>query len=80
MVALDFTFNNILSVYYFPRTYLQQYTENILKQMDGLLTLNTPLSTVNGAQSWLTNDEKMFLYEVASQLIVASDLSVEVNE
>ena len=48
--------------------------------MDGLLTLNTPLSAVNGAQSWLTNDEKMFLYEVASQLIVASDLSVEVNE
>lgn len=67
---------------------LHQYTENILKQMEGLLTLNTPHSNtiVNGiqpnaagdTQSWLTNEEQMFLYEVASQLIVNSNLSAQV--
>ncbi|KAF6021808.1 XPOT [Bugula neritina] len=66
---------------------LHQYTENILKQMEGLLTLNTPHSNtiVNGiqpnaagdTQSWLTNEEQMFLYEVASQLIVNSNLSAQ---
>lgn len=70
------TYPATCSVYSF-RSHLQQYTETILKQMNGLLSLNTPCST-NGTQTWLTNEEQMFLYEVASQLIVNSDLPPEV--
>ena len=57
---------------------LPQYTETILEQMSGLLSLNTPHGANNG-QTWLTNEEQMFLYEVASQLIVNSELTAEVG-
>lgn len=56
---------------------LQSFTETILTQMQDLLILNTP--DKNGHVTWLTNEEQMFLYEVASQLIVSSELSVEVR-
>ena len=57
---------------------LPQYTETILEQMSGLLSLNTSHGANNG-QTWLTNEEQMFLYEVASQLIVNSELTAEVG-
>ncbi|XP_067932118.1 exportin-T-like [Watersipora subatra] len=55
---------------------LQQYTENILEELDGLLALNVP-NIPSRNQRWLTNEEQMFLYEVASQLIVSSELPPE---
>lgn len=64
---------------------MQQYTEMILKELEGLLTLNMPQShIINGVgngtvQHWLTNEEQMFLYEVASQLIVSAELPAEVR-
>lgn len=67
------------------RAHLTVYTEHILKQLEGLLVVSTPSCiAVAGADGrflqqeqppWLTSEEQMFLYEVASSLIVTGDFS-----
>ncbi|XP_041348237.1 LOW QUALITY PROTEIN: exportin-T-like [Gigantopelta aegis] len=56
------------------KSHMQNYLEDILKQMQDLLVLNTP---DNGYQQFLSDDDQLFMYETAGILITSSGLSSE---
>ena len=58
----------------FFRGHIQNYIEDIFKQMEDLLVLSTP---DNGYQHLLSNDDQLFLYETAGSLIVSSTFPSE---
>ena len=62
---------NFTSVF---RGQIQNYIEDIFKQMEDLLVLSTP---DNGNQHLLSNDDQLFLYETAGSLIVSSTFPPE---
>lgn len=53
---------------------MQNYIEDIFKQMEDLLVLSTP---DNGYQHLLSNEDQLFLYETAGSLIVSSSFPPE---
>ncbi|KAH3816261.1 exportin-T-like isoform X2 [Dreissena polymorpha] len=56
------------------KSQVQNYIDDIFKQIGDLLTLNTP---DNGYQHLLSNEDQLFLYETAGNLIVSSNFPPE---
>ena len=59
------------------RNHLTPYLEEVLKQMQPLLTINSP---DNGINHSLSDSDQLFIYETASTLVVSSALEPEVCE
>jgi len=66
----------VLSVCVWPRVHLQNYLEQILSRMQGLLVLNSPN---NGMKQLLSPEDQQFMYETAGVLIVQSQFTPEVR-
>ncbi|CAL1531674.1 unnamed protein product [Lymnaea stagnalis] len=57
-----------------PRTHMTPYLEDVLKQMQDLLTVNSP---DNGLSHSLSDSDQLFIYETASTLVVSSSVEPE---
>jgi len=58
------------------RAHLQNYLEQILTPMQGLMVLNSPN---NGLKQILSPEDQQFMYETAGVLIVQSQFTPEVR-
>ena len=59
------------------RVHLQNYLEQILSRMQGLMALNSPN---NGTKQFLSPEDQQFMYETAGILIVQSQFAPEVQQ
>jgi len=59
------------------RVHLQNYLEQILSRMQGLMVLSSPN---NGVKQCLSPEDQQFMYETAGVLIVQSQFTPEVSK